>query len=211
MIARQVDRDNEIARMYFVEHMKTAQIAKKVKLDSSQVSRIVYNMKQTAMEISRKIEEVVPHGTTPINMLTLDEQMLAAFNSVDSNGRTRKRSQKKVVKDNKSNNPALLKEMQLFFEENGFYHSTSQEVRNYLLTKLPEQQVPSTVTLRKIMQDKFNLKYSRVEKANAKYRDPSYNEKRLWISRLVARFIAEDVIIISVDESNFRHDALPNK
>lgn len=61
------------------------------------------------------------------------------------------------------------------------------------------------------MVDKFNLKYKRVEKANTKYRDPSFNEKRLWISRLLARFLSEDVIVISIDESNFRHDALPTK
>ena len=80
-----------------------------------------------------------------------------------------------------------------------------------MLIRLPEEQVPSTVTLRKIMKKKFNLKYKRVEKANAKYRDPSFNEKRLWISRLVAQFIKEEVILISIDESNFRHDALPVK
>ena len=61
------------------------------------------------------------------------------------------------------------------------------------------------------MKDKFNLKYKRVEKANVRYRDPEYNEKRLWISRLVAQFMKEDVILISIDESNFRHDALPGK
>ena len=80
-----------------------------------------------------------------------------------------------------------------------------------MLIRLPEELVPSTVTLRKIMKKEFNLKYKRVEKANAKYRDPSFNEKRLWISRLVAQFIKEEVILISIDESNFRHDALPVK
>ena len=61
------------------------------------------------------------------------------------------------------------------------------------------------------MKERFNLKYKRVEKENAKYRDPSFNEKRLWISRIVAQFIKEEVIIISINESNFRHDALPTK
>ena len=61
------------------------------------------------------------------------------------------------------------------------------------------------------MKDQFNLKFKKAEKANVRYRDPEYNEKRLWIGRLVAQFIKEDVILISIDESNFRHDALPGK
>jgi hypothetical protein len=76
-----------------------------------------------------------------------------------------------------------------------------------LLEKMPEHQVPSIVTLRKIMKDQFNLKFMRHDKANVRYRDSKYNPKRIWISRLVAQFLREDAIIISVDESNFRHDA----
>ena len=61
------------------------------------------------------------------------------------------------------------------------------------------------------MKETFQLKYKSLEKANVKYRDPLYNEKRLWVSRLLAQFLIEDAVIISIDESNFRHDALPLK
>jgi hypothetical protein len=84
-------------------------------------------------------------------------------------------------------------------------------VRNYLLEQLPDHPVPSLVTIRKLMKVKFNLRFKKLDKANTKYRDNSYNEKRLWVSRLVTRFLMEDAVIICVDESNFRHDALPNK
>lgn len=43
------------------------------------------------------------------------------------------------------------------------------------------------------------------------YRDPKYNEKRQWVSRLLAKFISEETLIISIDESNFRHDTLPSR
>ena len=84
-------------------------------------------------------------------------------------------------------------------------------MRNYLLEQLPDHSVPSLVTIRKLMKVKFNLRFKKLDKANTKYRDNSYNEKRLWVSRLVTRFLMEDAVIICVDESNFRHDALPNK
>jgi hypothetical protein len=54
------------------------------------------------------------------------------------------------------------------------------------------------------------LKYGRLDKANVKYSEVHYNEKRLWICRLLAQLLLEDVIIISVDESNFRSEALPH-
>ena len=71
--------------------------------------------------------------------------------------------------------------------------------------------VPGKFTLNNIMKNIFHLKYSRLNKANTKYRDPTYNEKRQWVSRLLTQFMSEDAIIISVDESNFRSDAFPPK
>lgn len=79
------------------------------------------------------------------------------------------------------------------------------------MSKLPEDQVPSIVTICKIIKERFNLKYKKLDKANTKYRDDTFNDKRVWISRLMAQFLMEDAIIICIDESNFRHDALPGK
>jgi hypothetical protein len=101
--------------------------------------------------------------------------------------------------------------MQLYFEEHGIYLNSSAQLRKHLLEKLHPELVPSAALLRKIMKKKFNLSYSRLDKANTQYRNPKYNDKRMWVCRLLAQFIKEDAIIICVDESNFRHDALPSK
>ena len=71
-------------------------------------------------------------------------------------------------------------------------------------------------TLHKILKSTFHLKFASLQKANLKYRDPTYNDKRQWISRLLAQFMLEtsgidSAIIISLDESNFRSDSLPSK
>lgn len=71
--------------------------------------------------------------------------------------------------------------------------------------------MPSSVVLRKMMKETFSLKYASLEKANLKYRDPDYNKKRLWVSRLLGQLITDGAIIVSIDESNFKHDALPKK
>ena len=54
----------------------------------------------------------------------------------------------------------------------------------------------------------FKPKPSKFESSMLKYRDPSYDSKRLWISRLLTQFLHDDVIIVSLDESSFRSDAV---
>ena len=71
--------------------------------------------------------------------------------------------------------------------------------------------VPSVATLLKILKAKFAMRYGKSQAANVKYRDPTFNERRLWVSKLLAQFLMEDAVIISVDECNFRSDSLPNK
>ena len=38
----------------------------------------------------------------------------------------------------------------------------------------------------------------------ARYNDESFDEKRIWVSRLLAQFIMDNVVIISIDESGFQ-------
>ena len=43
------------------------------------------------------------------------------------------------------------------------------------------------------------------------YNDPLYDEKRLWISRLLAQLYLEDAVIISLDESSFKQEVTAQK
>ena len=38
------------------------------------------------------------------------------------------------------------------------------------------------------------------------YKNPDLDDKRRWACRILAEFLADDSLIISLDESNFRHD-----
>lgn len=62
-----------------------------------------------------------------------------------------------------------------------------------------------------ILKDKFHLRYGKTQASNLKYRDPTYNEKRRWVARLLAQFMYEEVVIISLDESNFRSETFPSR
>jgi hypothetical protein len=105
----------------------------------------------------------------------------------------------------------LLAAIEEFFDKNGYYTASVQQIKNYLLSVLDENEVPGVSSIAKIIKKTFHLKFASLNKANLKYRDPTYNEKRKWVSRLLSQFMKEDALIISIDESNFRSDSLPNR
>ena len=105
----------------------------------------------------------------------------------------------------------LLSKIRYYFEEHGILINSCERLRAYLLSELPSEIVPSVTVLRAILRDRFHLKYKRTEKNKTKYRDPDLNEKRLWVSRLLAQFIYDGTVIVSIDESGFRHDPMPSR
>ena len=46
--------------------------------------------------------------------------------------------------------------------------------------------LPSISSVRKILKEKFGMSYRSANAANIKYNDTSYDEKRVWVSRLLA-------------------------
>ena len=63
---------------------------------------------------------------------------------------------------------------------------------------------PSTSKLRKILREDFQLRFRISNAAKIKYNDVNYDEKRVWVSRLLAQFMFSGVVIISIDESSFK-------
>jgi len=69
--------------------------------------------------------------------------------------------------------------------------------------------VPFEQCLRKVLHLRFNMCYRRASNARFKFQDPTFNEKRLWVSRLLAQFYTQEsdnVLLISIDECSFRSD-----
>lgn len=73
------------------------------------------------------------------------------------------------------------------------------------------EKVPCVSTLKSILKSHFSLRYKKTDKSKLKYKDPTYNEKRLWVSKLLAQFHFDNALIVSVDESNFRSQVLNGK
>ena len=69
---------------------------------------------------------------------------------------------------------------------------------------------PNLNTISHILKHDFGIQFRRLDGAQSKYLDPYFDEKRLWASRLLVQFHIQNALIISIDESNFRHDTLKN-
>lgn len=52
------------------------------------------------------------------------------------------------------------------------------------------------------------MKFTKFPSALLRYNDPTYDPKRLWVSRLLTLFMMDDFYIISIDESNFKSDSI---
>jgi hypothetical protein len=56
----------------------------------------------------------------------------------------------------------------------------------FIQEQQPDKRPPSLSTLSTILRKNFHLRFKKLNTANFKYRDPTYNLKRLWVSRLLA-------------------------
>ena len=53
------------------------------------------------------------------------------------------------------------------------------------------------------MRERLGHSFVKRDGANCRYNDPLFDDKRLWVARLLAQFLRDDAIILSVDESAF--------
>ena len=73
-----------------------------------------------------------------------------------------------------------------YIQQYSYCKMNLKELRMFLLQHLEAARVPSMPIISKIIKEDFHLKNATYKGSMYKYQDPSYNEKRLWISRLLA-------------------------
>ena len=207
--AQRLRKEYSAIEMYFFEEKKRGVIAKALGLSPDEVGKIIKKFKRDLNQVVEALtlekEKAQTTSNSNQNCFQITSEKLESILC------ERKKEKRALDKHSKSKNPELLKALSNHFDKFGIYQMSSDKIRSELIKDMDERLVPSSVVLRKMMKETFNLKYTSLEMANLKYRDPAYNEKRLWVSRLLAQFITEDAIIVSIDESNFKHDAVPKK
>lgn len=103
---------------------------------------------------------------------------------LETEGKEERKEHKSRAK--KRDDPEVKGAILAYIEEHGFYDLKCRTLREYVLTKVAESKVPSLSNLRILLRDSFHLRKYKFSGSQYKYRDPTYNEKRLWVSRLLA-------------------------
>ncbi len=100
--------------------------------------------------------------------------------------------------------------MKSYIHHHGLQNVTLKKLASYINSALPHKEPLGVDSVRSLLIEQFNIKYGPFNASRYRYEDPNYDEKRLQVCRLLAQFHLEGAIIVSIDESNFKHGALPN-
>ena len=99
-----------------------------------------------------------------------------------------------------------------FLEEHGPHHITLSELYVHLQQVLPPTvRAPGMSTIYYLLRKDFKLRFRATPPALTRYLDPAYDEKRQWVARLLAHFMQQGMVIVSVDESNIRADSFAKR
>ena len=93
-------------------------------------------------------------------------------------------------------------------EHIGLPHMTVANLTAHMQSHAPLNRSPSKATVRRLLKEEFQLRFRVASAANIKYNDVSFDEKRLWVSRLLAQFMLSGVVIVSIDESSFKSESV---
>ena len=87
-----------------------------------------------------------------------------------------------------TDNPLVIEQVRLAIEAIGFHNITRKLVHNHLRlsSAMTLETVPCLLSIETILKKHFHLKYKSVNPSMVKYIDPTYNERRLWVSRILA-------------------------
>lgn len=115
------------------------------------------------------------------------------------------------VKRLKKDDPERVNAIGDYLKLYGIREASYRKIRKYLNQVLPERAPHSNRMISAILKQRYHLKYTAYNTAQIRYEDPSFDEKRLQVSRLLSQFLLDGALIISVDESNIRSDSVLRK
>lgn len=156
-------------------------------------------------------QEVPAQELADLTTKAVDEERTDLTSVVNSDQSIKQRAQASSRRPAFKTDERLLSEISNYLDANSHYKLKIRNLMVHLRQVLPSSSVPKKCTLYDIIKEQFHLRFGAKQQAQPKYGDPLYNEKRLWISRLLAQFFIEQVVIVSIDESNFKSSNLSRR
>lgn len=165
-------------RLKYTQNMKPREIAKKLKMSVEEISKVDQRLKKNLAK-SKQVSNNAEAGTVNV----IHKQQMTQFND-----------------------PALKDLVSQHLQLSGIYNLKKTDIQKFIQEAKPGSAPLQLNVISHILKNDFGLRYKHFDGALIKYKDPQFDEKRLWVSRILAQFIGDDALIISIDESNFRND-----
>ncbi len=86
----------------------------------------------------------------------------------------------------------------------GFANITVSKIQQHVNSSHPNKRYFGKRTIWEALHKNFGLKFRKFNQKGQKYEDVEFEERRIWVSRLLGAFTMEETLIISIDESSFR-------
>jgi len=107
--------------------------------------------------------------------------------------------------------PEVQEAVREYLLERGIHRLTLKKVKSFVVARLPALARIHLKEISHVLKHQHFLRMERLNPATFRYRDPFYDEKRLWFCRLVTQFVLDGALVVSIDETHFRHDALKRR
>lgn len=180
---RYVSREREVIVLKIKDKLKPIQISQRLKIPVLRVYRILRRFQQNIIKILHRGEPEEDDIPHPVFKI------------------------KRLKKDDPERVNAIGDYLKLY----GIREASYRKIRKYLNLVLPDKVPHSNRMISAILKQRYHLKYTSYNTAQIRYEDPSFDEKRLQVSRLLAQFLLDGALIISIDESNIRSDSVMKK
>jgi hypothetical protein len=90
-----------------------------------------------------------------------------------------------------------------YIRVNGFNSLTIGKIREHLLSS-GIKPVPCVSTIRVIIRDRLGLRFNSFASSDYRFMSTLMDEKRIWITRVLVSLLANNILLVCVDESSFQ-------
>lgn len=175
--AKYLEKQKQMVTMRERDLMKPAQIAKQLRVSVQEVYRAVDKFKQ---------------GMERVGLRSQGKYILGEVKPPAS----------KPILDCEQ----MVERTGEYLLSHGLFGLKKKQIKEHLHSTMHGSKLPNKDEIGVMLRQEFKLAYRKYDGATTHYTDPAFDEKRLWVSRLAAQFMADGTLLISVDESHLRSD-----
>lgn len=152
--AKLASKQAKVLELYYDQELKPREISRALRMPVDKVSYVLQRFKQDLKRLEQKAVRIAEQGP---QVAERNNQSVQLKQAIDELGEDRRRG----TRASKTTNPRLLDAISKYLDGHGIQSATAGKLLLYLREHLPEDEVPSQISLNKVLRNVFKLKYGR--------------------------------------------------